>query len=441
MPNKVKLENPITPVSLTLAQDANLFYLNLKTFIWRNTWAATPTTYGVYDVVYYNGSSYVNKTGTNTSTNPASDTTNWDLMVQKGDTGATGATGAAGVIQSISPTSGSPITVVGGTTANPTIGINQSLIAIDPSQVTGTAVITTDSRLSDSRVPKDAAGGDLTSNYPNPSLVAVGTSGTYTKVTTDTKGRVTSGTTLASSDLPSVTRSDTGSVAATNFVKSVTSDTYGRLTGITLSTVPGITIGSTGVLLGDTVTTISGLTSVTSTGFTGALTGNASTATNLASGTTTLASNVVNSSLTSVGTLANLTVTNAISGSVTGNAGTVTNGAYINAANTFTAGPQTINIDAIGNKGIVIKAASGQTANLLEVQPDGSTTPIAKVDASGNFTANTIAVTNQATTRTNLSLGNVDNTSDVNKPISNATQTELNKKADFNIAVALSVAL
>lgn len=96
MPNKIKLENPITPVSLTLAQDANLFYLDLKTFIWRNTWAATPTTYGVYDVVYYNGSSYVNKTGTNTSTNPASDTTNWDLMVQKGDTGATGAKGDKG---------------------------------------------------------------------------------------------------------------------------------------------------------------------------------------------------------------------------------------------------------------------------------------------------------------------------------------------------------
>ena len=50
---------------------------------------------------------------------------------------------------------------------------------------------------------------------------------------------------------------------------------------------------------------------------------------------TTLASNVLTSSLTSVGTLGNLTVTNAISGSVTGNAGTVTNGVY-------TTGNQTI---------------------------------------------------------------------------------------------------
>jgi len=45
---------------------------------------------------------------------------------------------------------------------------------------------------------------------------------------------------------------------------------------------------------------------------------------------TTLGSGVVNSSLTSVGTLTNLTVTNTITGSVSGNAGTVTNGVYTN---------------------------------------------------------------------------------------------------------------
>ena len=43
-----------------------------------------------------------------------------------------------------------------------------------------------------------------------------------------------------------------------------------------------ITIGSTAISLGSSATTIAGLTSITSTGFTGALTGNASTATTLA---------------------------------------------------------------------------------------------------------------------------------------------------------------
>lgn len=53
-----------------------------------------------------------------------------------------------------------------------------------------------------------------------------------------------------------------------------------------------------------------------------ALTGGAAAASTLTG--STLASNVVNSSLTSVGTLANLTVTNTIVGSISGNAATAT---------------------------------------------------------------------------------------------------------------------
>ena len=70
---------------------------------------------------------------------------------------------------------------------------------------------------------------------------------------------------------------------------------------------------------GTTIGISSGIISVTQSGITapaGALTG------------TTLKSTVVNSSLTSVGTLVDLTVTNPIAGSVTGNAGSVTNGVY-----------------------------------------------------------------------------------------------------------------
>ena len=107
------------------------------------------------------------------------------------------------------------------------------------------------------------------------------------------------------------------------------------------------TIGSTAISLGSSATTIAGLTSVTSTGFTGALTGNASTATTLqtarningvsfngsaditvtaAAGTlsgATLASGVTASSLTSVGTLTSLTVT----GAITANGGVAVTGA------------------------------------------------------------------------------------------------------------------
>jgi hypothetical protein len=68
-----------------------------------------------------------------------------------------------------------------------------------------------------------------------------------------------------------------------------------------------ITIGSTAIALGGTATTIAGLTSVSSTGFTGALTGNASTATTLATART------ING--TSFNGSADITIANLVSGS------------------------------------------------------------------------------------------------------------------------------
>ncbi len=116
-----------------------------------------------------------------------------------------------------------------------------------------------------------------------------------------------------------------GTISATG----LTTSNLSSSAGITVDQLASktTTLGSTTMTLGGTVTSVTGLTSVTSTGFTGALTGNASTATTLATSRningiafngsaditiaadantltgTTLASNVVSSSLTSVGTI------------------------------------------------------------------------------------------------------------------------------------------
>jgi len=61
---------------------------------WAGEWSPS-TNYVANQVVYYEGSAYVCIQG-NSNLRPDLNTTQWTLMVQKGDTGATGATGAAG---------------------------------------------------------------------------------------------------------------------------------------------------------------------------------------------------------------------------------------------------------------------------------------------------------------------------------------------------------
>ena len=115
-----------------------------------------------------------------------------------------------------------------------------------------------------------------------------------------------------------------GTINSTNGVVSGSSQiTYTSISSIPAGIVSGssqvvgssittntVTVGSTAITLGGTATTIAGLTSVTSTGFTGALTGNASTATTAAALTN---ARTING--TSFDGSANITIPNLVSGS------------------------------------------------------------------------------------------------------------------------------
>ena len=72
----------------------------------------------------------------------------------------------------------------------------------------------------------DASGSGTTS--VTLTLASVGTAGTYTKVTTDAKGRVTAGTTLAATDIPTLTAakiSDFDTQVRTNRLDQLTAPT------------------------------------------------------------------------------------------------------------------------------------------------------------------------------------------------------------------------
>jgi hypothetical protein len=114
--------------------------------------------------------------------------------------------------------------------------------------------MTVPSRMSVSGSPITTVGTlALTDNTQNPNLVFAGPSSGSTAATPTFRA-------LVVADLPT-------SIPNANLANS------------------SLTVGTTSISLGSSATTIAGLTSVSSTGFTGALTGNASTATSLAGGT------------------------------------------------------------------------------------------------------------------------------------------------------------
>ena len=249
------------------------------------------------------------------------------------------------------------------------------------------------------------------------------TSGTTTVIATATAGTTTLTLPAATDTLVGKATTDT----LTNKTISGASNTLSNIGNSSL-TNSSVTIGSTSVSLGGTATTIAGLTSVTSTGFTGALTGNASTATTLqtpraingvnfdgsaaitvtaAAGTltgTTLNSTVVSSSLTSVGTIATGVWQGTAVGVLYGGTGTSNGSITGTGALTFTAGGTNTNVNLVPNGTGIVDVGGKRVGNAANPTQSTDLATKAYVDSLSNGLDVKASV--RAATTANITLSN-----------------------------------
>jgi hypothetical protein len=260
------------------------------------------------------------------------------------------------------------------------------------------------------------------------------TSGTTTVLATATAGSTTLTLPAATDTLVGRATTDTltnKSIAAgTNTISGLTNSNLSGTAGITNANLANsaVTIGSTSVSLGATATTIAGLSSVTSTSFVGALTGNASTATTLATaraingvnfdgsaaitvtaaaGTltgATLNSTVTASSLTSVGTIATGVWQGTDVGVAYGGTGTSDGSITGTGALTFTAGGSNTNVNLVPNGTGIVDVGGKRVGNAANPTQSTDLATKAYVDSLSNGLDVKASV--RAATTANITLSN-----------------------------------
>ena len=210
-------------------------------------------------------------------------------------------------------------------------------------------------------------------------------------------------TTLTTTGTTGVTLPTTGTLATlagsetlTNKTISGSSNTLSNIANASL-TNSAVTIGSTSVSLGATVTTFAGLSSVTSTSFVGALTGNASTATSAAALTTSRTISLTGDVTGSVSFNGSADVS--ITATIAANAvalGTDTTGAYV--------------VDCVAGTGISLsETANNAEGNTVTITNSGVTSIVAGtgISISGGTGAVTINSTSTIGSGTNLQINSL----------------------------------
>ncbi len=252
----------------------------------------------------------------------------------QGVTGNTGPQGPSGIVNVDSPITNS------GTTTAANIGLNQALIQIAPAQVTGTAVVTADSRLSDQRVPTDGSVTDtkIVAGGLSPNRVT----GTAV-ITTDSR--------LSDARTPLAHAATHGS-AGSDPVTLAQSQITNLVSDLSAKAPIDSPVFTTKVTLPVTSGTFLGTNSLGEIYKVGASPG-----------------------------LGYLPYTASVGGGIAWqNLATLVK---TDSANTFTVGGHLINTGATTTKGLIIKRVASQTANLLEFQlQDG--TIMSRVDSSGD---------------------------------------------------------
>lgn len=168
-----------------------------------------------------------------------------------------------------------------------------------------------------------------------------------------TPAAITGTTVTGSSIVGPLTGNVTGNVTGT-----LTGNVVGNVTGNLTGNVTGNVSGSSGSTTGNAATATALQTARTINGV--SFDGTANIVVTAAAGTltgATLASNILASSLTSVGTLATLTVTAPINGSITGNAATVTTNANLTGA-----------VTSVGNVTSITSGSSGASVVWIATQ-------------------------------------------------------------------------